>query len=394
MKLIHTIENIDERYGGPAKSVPSLVDALQRMGVVDSTICSVKLYDNESNEFCEKSNIRCIKSDLTKFERVFYSSGFKNNITNQIDNETIIHTHNLWTYPAYISYKTAILNSIPYVMSIRGNLYPWNLDSGWFQKKVAMKFFQYQMLKKASCLHATEINEVKAIRDLGISTPVALIPNGIDTREFDAKSLTKNQSKIELGLDENRRYLLFLSRIDKKKGLDILVHSFERLASKYPDWDLLIAGPIQDDNYFCKIEEFIATRKLSLRIKYLGMCKGNRKMNAYFSSDIFVLPTHSENFGMVIGEALASKTPVITTTGTPWKSLDKIKAGWCVELSEENIYKALDHAMSNSCDTLANMGANGYHYVKANYSWEKVAQQMKDVYEWVLGKAEKPKCIY
>lgn len=394
MKIIHTIENIDERYGGPAKSVPSLVDALNRMGSYDSLICSVKIYDNESNDFCKKNKIKCLKSELTRYRRIFYSTDFKKNIIGELDKETIIHTHNLWTYPAYIAYRTAINNAIPFVMSIRGNLYPWNLESGYIQKNIAMKLFQYQMLRKASCLHATEINEVKAIRDLGISTPVALIPNGIDTREFEENDIKPSLAKLELDLDEKRRYLLFLSRVDKKKGLDLLVRSFSKLSEKFPNWDLLIVGPIQDKSYFSKIEEFININNLGSRVKYLGMCKGKRKMNAYFSADIFVLPTHSENFGMVIGEALASKTAVITTTGTPWKSLNEVNAGWCIELSEDNIFSTLDNAMSKSSEDLSRMGMNGYNFVKENYSWNTVAKQMNDVYEWILGKAKKPNNIY
>lgn len=394
MNLVHTIENIDERYGGPAKSVPSLIDGLIRKGVGKALICSVKIYDTESNDFCTKNNIQCLKSELTFSKRILYSANFREMISGQLENETIIHTHNLWTYPSYIAFKTAISNNIPYIMSIRGNLYPWNLNSGWFQKKLAMSLFQYEMLQKASCLHATEINEVKAIREIGITTPVALIPNGIDTIEFDAVSDSSNDAKIELGLDENRRYILFLSRIDKKKGLDFLVRTFCQLADKYPDWDLLIAGPVQDSNYFDKINEFINSKNLKARVKYLGMCKGKTKINAYSASDIFVLPTYSENFGMVIGESLASKTPVITTTGTPWKVLDEINAGWCIELSEYNVYKTLDIAMSKTAVDLSNMGLNGYQYVKDNFSWDEVANEMHNVYEWILGNSKKPKIIY
>lgn len=388
MKVINVIENVDETYGGPAKSVPSLMLSLDKE-YFDSELISVSPSGCLSNELISsnKLNITIAKSIFP--HQVRYSFSLKKILSRKIQNESdfvVIHSHSLWNYTSYLAWSASVKYSKPLIISVRGNLYSWNLNKSAIKKKLAMFLFQMKMFNDAKCIHATEINEVKAIRDVGIKTPIALIPNGIDTNEFDMNYMSRNEALSHLSFDPEKRYILFMSRIDEKKGVEILIRAFILIHEEFPDFELLIVGPVNDKNYFNKLIAMVSNSNLESKIKFLGMATGVDRLAYYFASDIFVLPTHSENFGMVIGEALAAKRPVITTTGAPWMSLNSSNSGWCIELSLANLTNTLKQALSLSDEDLQLMGNNGYELVKQNYSWSSVGKKMQILYEWVSGK--------
>lgn len=392
MKTLHIIENIDNSYGGPAKSVPFLIKYLNKIDVKNKII-SISLKKDEINDICIKSNIEIISSNYNGPKFLKFSQGFCKTVTDEITDETILHTQSLWNYPPYCAFKLSQKQKLPLIMSIRGNLYDWNLNKSKWKKDLALNLFQMKMFKEASCLHATEENEVKAIRNLGIKTPVALISNGIEVDEFETLS-SKEQAAKSLDLDIDKMYILFMSRIDSKKGLEYLVKSFIKLEKKYPKWNLLIAGPIYDKKYFDRINSNIDNNNIRDKVHYFGMVSGQERLNLFAVSDLFILPAHTENFGMVIGEAMAAKLPVITTTGTPWKVLNDQNAGWWVDLNDENIFIALKEAMQKNSHELKEMGERGYKIIKKDFTWEEVANKMKQVYSWILGKSEKPDFVF
>lgn len=392
MNILNIIENIDNSYGGPAKSVPFLIKYLNKIAV-QNKIISIALKEDETNDICKKNNIEIISSKYSGPEFLKYSNKFCKTITDEITDQTILHTQSLWNYPPYCAFKLSKKYELPLIMSIRGNLYDWNLNKSKWKKDLALSLFQMKMFKEASCLHATEENEVQAIRNLGIKTPVALISNGIEVDEFE-KLPSKKEAIINLGLNTTKRYILFMSRIDSKKGLEYLVKSFIALEKVFSEWELLIAGPVYDHKYFDNINTNINNANINDKVHYFGMVNGQKRLDLFAASELFVLPAHTENFGMVIGEAMASKIPVITTTGTPWKVLNDDSAGWWVELNDKNIVRTLEEAMKKNPQELKKMGEQGYNIIKKDFTWEEVANKMKHVYSWILGKAKKPNFVF
>ena len=247
------------------------------------------------------------------------------------------------------------------------------------------------MLNDASCLHATELNEAKALRNLGCKAPIAVIPNGIDVTEFECV-YSKNQSKINLSLNVSKNYILFLSRVHPKKGLEYLVNSFIKLCDLHKNYDLLIVGGVDDKKYKKSLDRLIVNSGINDRVHFLGMLNGKARIDAYNASNFFVLPSQTENFGIVIAEAMAAKLPVITTHGTPWQEIEEHDAGWWVELNQENIDYSLAEALSSSEDELNRKGLNGFALIQ-KYEWIYQALKMKKVYEWILGIAEKPEFV-
>ncbi|WP_223655826.1 glycosyltransferase [Halopseudomonas nanhaiensis] len=389
-KLIHVVESVSDTYGGPAKSVPYLIAGLNATGHVNSLV-SISSPDGNHNSVCSEHSIEpIIFNGYTKKFR--YSPALSRHLIALAKQSDIIHTHNLWTYPAIAAYRAAKVVRAPLVCSIRGNLYEWNLQQSAFAKRAALSLYQHKILASADLLHATEPNEIVAIRRLGISSPIALIPNGINFDEF-SQLPSREVASSTLKINPHSKKILFLSRVHPKKGIDILIDTFSRLASRYPDWELLIVGPIADDTNIADIvKRNIAAAS---RIHVMGMLAGAERQAAFAASDLFVLPTHSENFGIAIGEAMAAGLPVLTTTGTPWTILNEISAGWCVELSPETFQSHLSEAMSTDRKILKKMGDFGRHHVTQNYSWSMVCKMMGASYSWLLdSNLPKPSFIF
>lgn len=393
MKTYHLIENLDDTYGGPAKSVPYLAKSLEELEV-QNTLLSIKYHDRESNEVIKESGLNWLSFSYDYVKKTRYSKALTTFLINAIykDKNVLLHTHNLWNYIPYVAYSFGKKYKLPYILAIRGSLYPWSLAQSSLQKKIAWKLFQKKALNNASCIHVTDKAELEAVRNLGITSPIALVPNGINLDEFKNMNI-QDKAKQNLGLEKDKNYILFLSRVHPKKGLEYLVRSWVDLANKYPKWDLLIVGPIYDEKYHKKLENEIAKNHLQDRVHFTGMIGGEKRIDCFSASSLFALPSHTENFGIAIAEAMAAKLPVITTHGTPWQEIEEYDAGWWVELSQKNIDNALAEALSSSEYELKQKGLNGFNLIQ-KYEWKYQAKKMKEVYEWVLGSGDKPRFVY
>jgi glycosyltransferase involved in cell wall biosynthesis len=187
---------------------------------------------------------------------------------------------------------------------------------------------------------------------------------------------------------QKRRQLVFLSRIDPKKGLEMLISIWARLAQDYPDWELTIAGPLGD--HYANSVQALAAESRAPRISFAGQVSGLAKQTLLSSASLVVLPTYSENFGIAIAEALAHGTPVVTTTGTPWSDLPDKGAGWWVAPSEAPIETALRTAMSLPMTTLTGMGQRGRSWMEADFGWRQIATNMQATYDWLQNRGAKP----
>jgi glycosyltransferase involved in cell wall biosynthesis len=256
------------------------------------------------------------------------------------------------------------------VTSPRGTLSQWALGRTRVLKNLLWPL-QRRVLERANLLHATSSVEYDEIRALGFTAPVAIIPNGIDLPPL-----------VDRATVSPRRTLLFLSRIHPTKGLDRLLHAWRHLQRVHPAWRLVIAGRGTND-YVNEIRQLANSLQLQ-RVTFPGPLFGQEKSQAYFDAELFVLPTHSENFGMVVAEALAHACPVVVSRGAPWPRTATEGCGWWVNPHVDVLSQTLDEAMRLSPDHLANMGRKGRDWMGREYGWDTVAQQMEAAYQWVL----------
>jgi len=293
----------------------------------------------------------------------------------------ILHNHSIWMMPnVYPGWVTKGRN-VPLVVSPRGTFSKWAMRRSRTVKFLFWHSLQKRAIAHAAMFHATATSEYDDIRRLGFRQPVVVLPNGID---FPPSSAGMRR-------DEGKATLLFLSRVHPTKGLENLLQAWAALQHQHLQWKLRIVGP-GEPSYLKKLGDLASSLGLE-RITFDGPLYGREKDQAYRSADLFVLPTHSENFGMAVAEALAVGCPVVTTKGAPWSGLVEHHAGWWIDIGVEPLRMALDEAMAKHAGDLAEMGARGRSWMERDFSWEQIAAQMIESYRWIREGGAQPDWI-
>jgi len=293
----------------------------------------------------------------------------------------VLHTHGLWQYPSWVAMSWKKRQQGIHVVSARGALQPWAWQHKAWKKRPVWQLWERRNLESADLLHATVESEAEALRVRGLKAPIAILPNGVDLVPPSAFLPPEDQGK---------RVALFLSRIHPSKGLKILLQAWAKVKPLH--WELQIAGP-DEVGHAAELKTLAYKLGISEQVHFLGPLQGGEKNKAFKGCDLFILPTHSENFGIVVAEALAHSRPVITTHGAPWKSLIKNQCGWWVPTNIEGIASALEDAVLIPRDQLVQMGQRGRSLVETEFNWSSIAAQMIDCYAWVRGEGDKPPCI-
>ena len=211
-----------------------------------------------------------------------------------------------------------------------------------------------------------------------------MIPNGVEV-----PPQTEKENFASTGADRMRS-VVFLSRLHPKKGLLNLVKAWAQVQPA--DWRVTIAGP-DEDGHRADVTAAIHAAGLDEEFTFTGPIQGKAKWDLLRQADLFVLPTFSENFGIVIAEALACGVPVITTKAAPWTELMSQQCGWWVDVGVEPLANALRSATALPDSDRREMGLRGRCLVEQRYSWARIATEMRSVYEWVLGMGTKPACV-
>lgn len=367
MKILSIIERVDPDYGGPAVSLPSLLIALNAKYDVNNQILSTSTFPLiEKNELIAKGDISSTVHKTYFFEQLKFSPGLLFDLLVKSKKCDIIYSNNLWNFVALFSYLASKLNRKPHVISCRGSIYPWSLSIGKYRKKIAWSLFQKKAFQDAAFIHVTALDEYEAVRALGIKTDVVISPHGIDSEEFNMLPERKD-SIVSLKLNSEKRYFLFMSRLHKKKGLDLLLDLWNSIAHLYPNWVLLVVGP--DYGNYIKLMDRYCKDNLGEQLLYLGCADYEIKKQLFSVSEFFVLPSYTENFGIVIGEALSAGLPVITTKNTPWEIINDKDCGKCINLSASELEQALTCYLGKNTDFFEVRGLVAKELIRNNYSW-------------------------
>ncbi|MEO0560128.1 MAG: glycosyltransferase [Bacteroidota bacterium] len=373
--IVHTINGLRADHGGPSRSVGSLAAATAAHGATVEVVAG----RSETDEIIRPEGVPVHLADRPGSRQIIrpLTSRFGCTLEDALGATSLIHDHGLWLPSNRISAAVARRHRVPRVVSVRGMVSPWALAQGAAKKRIAWTLYQKRDLSRAALLHATSDAEAGAIRALGLRVPIATIPNGVD---FPPASSSPARA-IDL------RTALFLGRIHPVKGLLDLVHAWDRV--RPPGWRLVMAGP-DENSHQLEVELAIRDAGLDDAITLIGPIEDGAKWDLYRTADLFVLPSHSENFGIVVAEALACGVPVITTTGTPWSQLSTHACGWQVETGPDGLTGALSEAVGLPDDQRRNMGERGRQLVETQYAWTRAAEQMIEAYAWIFGHSSRP----
>lgn len=372
MLITQVIHGIHNSSAGPTHSVARLTDELRKSGQE----AAILTLGQPPSVWPYSAPLRIHDGAIER--GIGISMSLLRDVRRLSNQSCILHGHGIWRltnlFPLVLR-RTAMARI---VCSPRGTLSAWSMQYKALVKRPFWHLLQKPALDRCDCFHATAYSELADIRRLGLRKPVAVIPNGIDVPELPA------------GLQRGKR-LVFLSRIDPVKGVDLLLHAWAAVADDFPDWELVIAGPITT-GYAASMQE-LAKKLRAPRVNFVGEMQGEAKRRLLFGASSFVLPTHSENFGIAVAEALAHGLPVITTTRTPWTELSGRNCGWCITPDEDALREVLRDVLSRPLPELHKMGASGRDWMERNYAWGRVAEMMMQSYEWLLYGAAKPDWI-
>lgn len=381
----HIIGCIDPRIGGPAHAENRLCMHLVKHGVNTSIFSFHYPYDDRAILWSTLNVHHLPYSPFSVALAGWNPSAFRELcVAVKSQKIQIIHNQGLWIFPNRYARLAAQKLNLPLITSVRGMLEPWTIKQKTFKKKIAWQLYEKENLESVKVFHATSEQEADSIRRAGFKQPVAVIPNGVDVQPDGDSASVENFKEFQ-----NERVLLFLSRIDPKKGLERLLTIWRKLESQYPKWRLVIAG--SGDSLYRK---HLQTQHAAIpRVSWIDFIEGARKRDLWKQAKLFILPSFSENFGNVVGEALAHGIPVITTTGMPWEEINQLNCGWQAENDMQAIEKVLHLALAKSPEHLQQMGLNGKQWVRDHYDWSKTAKKMTDTYKWMLNMGVKPDCV-
>jgi glycosyltransferase involved in cell wall biosynthesis len=374
MNILHIISGLDNMSGGPSVSIRILVKGLQNKGVeakILTTVLKKSATDILQNKIVDYS------FRVSLLNHFAYSYGFLSLLKKYQAN--LIHVNGFWQYPPHVSCKYAQRNKIPYIITPRGMISPMALSYSKWIKKVSLFLYQKKDLKNASVIHVTGNQEINYVRLLGLSNPVAVIPNAIEVKDKITKVRTE------------KKRLAFIGRLHEIKNIESLIRAWAKIKNTH-DWELVLVGD-GEANYVQSLKQLVAGLQLQ-NVLFTGFLVGDEKEKIMQTLDVVVLPSFSENFGMVVGEALQNEIPVIASTGTPWDDLQTHQCGWWVNNDVETLTQTIQQAISLSNEERQQMGQRGRKLIVEKYSVEIVATQMIRLYEWVLKGGEKPEFVY
>ena len=387
ISVVQSVNDLAPDSGGPSRTVTSLSKGLIDLGVNTKLITNSNQKSNLNNNLSLK-NLILYRSDISFFAPLKEKNLnlLLGKIFKEMKNNLIFHDNGIWLPSNNTICNFAIKNKVKLLISPHGMLEPWSLKYKKLKKSLAWNTYQKRNLRSADIIHACSEMEAENILKLNLKKPIAIIPNGIDQqiKNYIVNQVFCNGEKKDNYFFKN---LLYIGRIHPKKGLINLLLATKDLLIR-ENWRLTIAG-FPELNHDIILNDFVKKNNLEDYVKILDPVSGKDLFDLYQSATYFILPSFSENFGLVVAEALNFGIPVIATKGTPWEILEKTNSGWWVQPKVQEIKKAINNAILLKESEYLIMSENAKK-LSENYNWEDISKRFLNLYIWMLGEGTKP----
>jgi glycosyltransferase involved in cell wall biosynthesis len=378
-----------EVYGGPVRSMHQRSLALARLG---HTVNTLTTNANGAGDLAVTTVEPVLVDGLPvlycprfwfgmkrKPHYLFFSPALKRRLqklkTGDFD---MILVHAAWTDPGRLVWIASRRTGIPFIYYTHGCFEPWALNHKFWKKRLYWHLDESRILQGAAGVVVCNRAEEQVLRDLGVTIPVKRIPWGIHLPPDQPPSRPQTAAILFSYLKE-RPYVLFLSRLHPKKGLDLLIPAFAALAQEFPEWLLVLAGP-DEGGTEAQVRRQVGAHGLEDRVIFTGMVSGEMKHALLSQAEFFVLPSYSEGFPMVVAEALAYGLPVVITTTCHVPEVGERQAGLVVPVDQEALTASLQEMMRNE-NLRRSCGRNAFSLAQENFTWEKVAEQSLTFYQ-------------
>ncbi|WP_043582534.1 glycosyltransferase [Geminisphaera colitermitum] len=363
--VLHIVASLDPAHGGPSQSVLALACAQAAAG---ARVCLAALDYRPRSIPPGGITLQIATGNAPRL----LACSRELNAFLQSTPAAVIHHHGLWLRTLHYAHAAARRHGSTLIIAPRGMLEPWARNHHALRKKLASRFVHPGAIEAAAGWHATSQAEAVNFSDISGGASVCVAPNGIHAPTTNALDQARRAWLAACPVLAGKRVALFYGRFHPKKRVRELIQLWATKAR--PGWTLLIAG----------IPEHYTIETLRDYAGKIGaqhsVCieNGLNRPPPYAIASLFVLPTHSENFGQTIVESLAARVPVLVTDTTPWHALNHERSGWCV--SWDDFPAALDRTLALPPDALTETGDRGHSYSITNYSWTATARRLLDFY--------------
>jgi glycosyltransferase involved in cell wall biosynthesis len=367
---LHAVPDLRQSAGGIAAILPPLCDALRAEGVESRIIA---LAQDDGGALAGRTQLLAERSPLRLRTRLRQETAHWRAEARRSGRNFLCHSHGLWSFLNHAHVAAAHAEGVPAAISLHGMLLPWALGHKALRKSIAWWLYQGRDFTRANGIHVTSEVERTAAEQVGVRGDVAVIPFGVElARAFASPA----QAPAAAG-----RTLLFLGRVHPIKNLVSLIDAFRDVRPE--GWRLLIVGPNEEGH-----RELLRQRAqdcgIADRVLFNDPVFGEVKSRLFAESELLILPSHAENFGVVVAEALAHGVPAIASTGTPWPVLETERCGWWVAPDRDNLAAALRVALKRPAEDLRAMGRRGQAYIEANLTWPLCACSMAAFYRHLV----------
>ena len=391
MQVLHIISSVTPHGGGPAAILNGMLTAQQRMGSVVA-IATTDAHFDDQPAMTEEEAQRFVPSGVQLYfhpgsiGHLYFNLNLRRWLKIHIAEFDLVHVHGLYRFPPTYATWLTRRRGVPVIIRPHGSLDPFlhrQSSRSLLLKRLWERWFDLPNLHGASAIHYTSEDESARAAFLKLRAPSFVVPNGLDWARF-ASLPARGAFRAQLGIGE-APLVLFLSRINFKKGLDLLVPAFARVRARYPDAVLAIVGP-DNEGYGAKVRGWVAEHLLQDAVRFVEHLEGEAVLQAYVDADVFALPSYTENFGMVVVESLACGTPVVISDQVNIHGeVAAAGAGLVTRCDAGEVAEAIGTLLADAPRRQA-MGRAGRALVQRKWTWDVVAGQLTAEYEKVIAR--------
>ncbi len=383
MRILQIIPSISLVYGGPSQMVRGLSAALAHLGVEVTVLTTDANGDHGQppldvplNQPIQQQGYTVRYFRCSPFRRYKFSIHLLRWLRQNAKNYDLAHIHALFSPISSFSAMVVRSQQLPYILRPLGTLDPADLKKKQQLKQLYAALLERPNLAAASGLHFTSKEEARISERFGVKTRDIILPLGVNPPPVISQAPQGSEHKPRI---------LFLSRIEPKKGLEILIPALEKLFMGGMEFEFILAGSNpQDPDYEAKIYQQIQQSPLAECTTLTGFVTGEKKAKLLQTADLFVLPSYYENFGIAVAEAMVNAVPVVISKGVQiWPDIQQAAAGWVGVCEVNEIANLIQTALQNAPER-SRRGSNGQAYAREHYSWKAIAAQMVQAYQGIL----------
>ncbi len=381
MKILHIIPSVSMVYGGPSQMVVGLCGALASLGHTVTIITTNSNGDRGQASLdvplgipIAQDGYEIIYFDCAPFKRYKFSIQLFQWLWHHANDYDIAHIHALFSPVSSISATIARTKNLPYVLRPLGTLDPADLAKKYLAKQIYAQLLEKANLAGSGAVHFTSAQEAKISERFGTTTTDWVIPLGVQLPEPN-QSPESLRSQYNIPLD--RTIILYMSRIEPKKGFDLLIPALAKLIQD-TDFHFILAGAnLQDPDYAEQIKTQVETAIGSDRLTCTGFVSGSLKRDLLALADLFVLPSYYENFGIAVAEAMSANLPVVISDQVHIHlDIKKSNSGWVCQCTVESLTETLKTALNSDQTIRQTKGQNAAHFANTTYSWPAIAPEV------------------